>query len=764
MGVSWNDQQKEAITSRDADLLVSAAAGSGKTAVLVERVKRIIIEEKVDIDRILVVTFTKAAASEMKEKIIGAIEKELEEGSADGAFLRRQLDRISDADISTFHSFAFRMIRRYFQLVDVEPDFAVMEEGETAVMKADAAEQLFEESFESGDGEFIDFLKCYSSDRNDRDLKESIMALYEKIMATPEPFEWLRENVEELDTDEDSFTDSRFYSLMTEDIGRLLKNSEDLFRQGVGILEDHGLEKLSAKALEEAEQVFAMNRKFGKVKWDEMAAMINSFETVTMRSTNDEKDEWAMVKPFYDEFRKAAKDAIGTIKEKYMTIPLGEMIEDISFTYPKAKMLEKLLTEYDAIYRKMKKEQNVLDYNDAEHYALEILKNEQVRNEYREKFKYVFVDEYQDCNVVQDTLLQQVSSRGNLFMVGDVKQSIYKFRLAEPELFKARYSEFAEDESGLKQKIDLNMNYRSKENIIKAVNTVFKKNMEGYDDSAALYRGDTYEGEYQPETGLCLIQSSSDSEDLPEDVAAMKGAELEGHAIARIINRYVGTVFHDSLDQVDRKITFRDIVILRRSVKDVAYSWQQIFSRYGIPFYCSDSSGYLDTIEVMVFLDFLRLIDNSRRDVPLMSTMRSVIGGFSIDEMIKIRLHTRKGPFHEALKIYCEDGEDDDLKAKCRAFAERMDGYREMARVIPLGELIWRLMEDSGYFLYTGGLYGGTQRQANLRALVDRAVAFQNAHGGSIYGFLRYIDAMEKKKVDIAQASVLGEQDDVVRL
>ena len=764
MGVKWTEKQNEAITSRDADLLVSAAAGSGKTAVLVERVKRIILEEKVDIDRILVVTFTKAAASEMKEKIIKAIEEELESGNSDGPFLRRQLDRMSDADISTFHSFAFRIIRRYFQLVDVEPDFAVMEEGETAVAKADAAEQLFEELYESGDEEFIDFLKCYSSDRNDRALKESLVKLYDKIMTTPEPFEWLKDNVQELDTDEDRFAESRFLRLLENEVGRLVRRAAELYRQGIAVIEDHGLEKMAAKASEEAEQIFAMEESLGKADWDKLASMVESFKSVNMRAPNYEKEEWEIVKPFYSEFREAAKKAKDTIRDKYMAIPLAETIEDISLTYPKAGMLQRLLTEYDRIYREMKKEQNVLDYSDAEHYALAILKNEQVRKEYREKFRYVFVDEYQDCNIVQDTLLHQVSSPGNLFMVGDVKQSIYKFRLAEPELFRAKYGEFSQDGTGFKQKIDLNMNFRSKENVIRAVNAVFGRNMEGYDDNAALYRGDDYEGEYQPETGLCLIRSGTDREDLPPDVAGMKDQELEGHAIAKIIKKYVGTYFHDSKENTDRKMTFRDIVILRRSVKDVAYSWQQVFSQYGIPFYCSDSNGYFDTIEVMVFLDFLRLIDNSRRDVPLLATMRSVIGGFSIDEMIKVRLHARKGAFYEALKTYCEEGEDEALKAKCLAFSERMDSYRQMAKVVPLGELLWRLMDDTGYFLYAGGLDGGLQRQANLRALVDRAVAYQNAHGGSIYGFLHYIDAMEEKKVDVPQASVLGEQDDVVRL
>lgn len=783
--VNWTDKQKEAIKSNGADLLVSAAAGSGKTAVLVERIKRIILKEKIDIDRILVVTFTNAAASEMKEKIVKAIEKELEGGNPEGQFLRRQLDRIGEADISTFHAFAFRMIRRYFQLIDVEPDFRTLEEGEAVIMQADAMDQVFEEMYEREDQDFLDFVSCYGSDRNDSVLKQTLIDLYSAIMAIPEPFEWISENVKALETDMERFSKSPFMTMMRQEVSRLINAAAEAFEKEIEIIENTGLEKMAEKAGDEAEPVFAARDALKTADWEKLSEIISSFATVTMGATKDEKEDWDMIKAYSGEYRTAAKNAVAQLREKYMTMPLSEMAGDISATYEKAVTLEKILKEYDRIYKAIKKEQNVLDFNDAEHYALDILKNEKVRKEYRDKFEYVFVDEYQDCNVVQDTLISKVSREGTVFMVGDVKQSIYKFRLAEPELFKAKYDEYGKDETGIKQKIDLNKNFRSKEKIIRAVNTIFKNNMEGYDDNAALYRGDSYEGEYQPDTELVLVQEKEPEEAdqaaqkgsgeaseavpvrsgaLPKEIEELKAVEVEGHAVAEMINKYVGTMFHDSKADCDRELTYRDIVILRRSVKDAADPWQKIFAQHGIPLYSTDSNGYFDTVEVSVFLDLLSLIDNGRRDVPLLSTMRSVMGGFTIDEMIKVRLHMKKGAYHQAFREYCESGEDEKLKAKCIAFSEQIEKYRKLSHVIPLGDFMWAIMDETGFFVYAGGLRAGAQRQANLRALVDKAAAYQNAYGGSIYGFLRYIEAVKDKKVPSPQAALLGEQDDVVRM
>lgn len=766
MSFKWTPVQEKAIKLRNKNILVSAAAGSGKTAVLVERIKRLIIEDKKGIDRMLIVTFTNAAAAEMKEKIVKAIETELEVESENGQFLRKQLDNIVNAQISTFHAFALDIMRRYFQLIDVEPDFSVGDPGDVEVLMWEAVDEMFEDRFEADDEDFIDILKCYSNDRNDMAFKKMLIGLYAKLMAIPEPFDWLSENIAMFDTDKAKFTESKWMKDIKHDIAELLIDAEASMEKAFEMVSTAGLEGLASKNQSDLESIRMLRKNLETCDWDKFRELVFAVKFKTMAAKKTEKGGWDEIKAAVGEQRDAAKTIVNNIiRDQYVAVPLEDMVDDIKATDKAARVFEGIIIELHERFRAKKKEQNIVDFTDAEHYALRILSDDKVCAEYHEKFEYIFIDEYQDSNILQDTLIKRIRRDDNVFMVGDVKQSIYKFRLAEPEIFQTKYKEFKNSETGFDAVIDLNKNFRSKEPVIRAVNTVFGRIMDDYDEDAALYCGDDYAGVYQPETELYLIDESRDEEDkkLTEDVLLMKRAEIEANAAAEIINGAVGQKFHDSKEGCDREFRKKDIVILMRSVKE-GDIWQQVLSERGIPSYIEASSGYFDTVEVAVFLDLMTIIDNFRQDVPLLSVMRSMIGGFSIDEMIEIRLLHKRGAYYDAFFTYMHEGEDVLLRNKCRAFYEKIENFREFSRGMLLEEFVWHLLDRTGLYIYTGGMINGRQRQANLRALADKAFTYKNVHGESIYGFLTYINAIKNKDLDVGQVKLLGENDDVVRI
>ena len=762
--VKWTEAQQEAIRLRHKNILVSAAAGSGKTAVLVERIKQLILEDGISLDQFLIVTFTNAAAAEMKEKLIKAITIAIEEDPENSAFLRRQLDLAGSANISTFHSFALEVIRRYFYLTDVEPNFKIGDEGAVEIIKWDVLDQVFSDLFEEEEEAFLEFLKCYASDRNERSLKENLLRLYTTIQSIPHPMEWLEESVQALNMDEENFWESPLARFIKEDIQFSVSQILDGFRGAGELAEAAGAEGIYNKNLEDLERLEPLQvmAKQGRLK--EMEELLSTFKANVMRAGKEEKAAYETIKEEVKSARDYSKKQISALKERYFSQAPETYLEDMRKSYPHACYLEKLIKEFDRRFREAKREKNLIDFNDIEHYALEILEHEEAAAEYREKFACIFVDEYQDSNVLQDTLVNLIRGDDNLFMVGDIKQSIYKFRLAEPEIFQKRYRDYASGEDGFSAKIDLNQNFRSKGPVIETVNGVFRQIMKGYDQAAALYQGVSSPGpDYETQLHIIDSRVPQDAE-LDEEIAEMKNAQLEACVAAELVRDLIGKPIFDVKKQRERPITKKDIVILMRGTKNYAEVFQEVFTERNIPAYIDDSGGYFDTIEIQVFLNLLKIIDNKQQDVPLLSALYSAIFDFSVEELVRIRLEHKDMSYYEAFKACAETCQDARLREKCGAVFQKLELYGQMAISLPLEEFIWKLMWETGYYTYCGALPAGQQRQANLRALSDKARDFKNTGHGGIYGFLTYIQALEKRRIPTGQVKLVSENEDIVRI
>ena len=769
--MKWTKEQQEAIEIRNKNILVSAAAGSGKTAVLVERIKQLVIRDRVALDHMLIVTFSNAAASEMREKIVEAISRELEAPAEQTSFLREQLNLIHRANISTFHAFSMEVIRRYFYLIDIEPNFKICDEAQKAILQADAMEQLFSSLFESCSQDFIDFLNKFAGTKNDNAVREMIFETHNFIRSIPDSFAWLRKQAEALACSKEAFEASPAFREIKGEIAGNLALAEDCFARAGEVLEDHGIFSLIPKWMLEMETLTDLRLGFDNLSFDEFGSMISGVKFQTYTASKAEKDLYEEIKDSVSSLRDQGKVLVRKLVNQYFVRPVMSYAEDLNRTRPDAMYLCYLVEEFDRIYREKKQGKGLLDFNDIEHYALEVLSREEAAEEYRNKFEYIFIDEYQDSNIVQETLIGKIKREDNLFMVGDVKQSIYKFRLAEPEIFIGKYDAFKQNKSECDIKLDLNRNFRSKGRIISAVNDVFcqimKRDLSGleYDEAAALYPGQPYEGELDYPVELRIVDELP-MEDLSVDdeIREMKKAEIEAYTAAQIIRESKGKLIYDGKRGEERQIANRDIVILLRSAKGYAEVYYDALMKEGIPAFVDTGDGYFDTLEVEIFLNLIRIIDNRKQDIPLLSVLRSPIFGFTIEEMIRIRIFNKEGSYYQAFKAYSDGGEAAALAKKCTLALGRIDRWKKESALMPLEDFLWMLIRETGYYEYIGGIPAGSQRQANLRALVDKAVQFQNSQMKGLFSFISYIEAIKKRNVPMGQVKLLGENDDVVRI
>jgi len=771
--MAWNKQQQEAIDRRGSNILVSAAAGSGKTAVLVERIKKLIIDDGVGIDRLLVVTFSNAAAAEMKDRLVSALTEELDKPGQNGVFLRNQLNHVNSANISTFHAFSMEVIRRYFYLTEVPLDFRVCDEAQKSILQSESMEELFEEQFRNGSAEFTDFLNRYATGRNENDVKTMIQEVHRFIQSLPDPFQWLDTQIDMLGADELAYRNSVQYRMIREEIALELDNALESLQKVDELLDRAGVESLAAKSARDVAAVDGLLELFRHKDFEEFAAAAKGVAFETFRVAKSEEPCYAGIKDQIKMLRDKAKDCIKKkISETYLKYSLSEWIAMAQATRPAAETLTRLVRRFDGIYKAKKLDKGIIDFNDIEHYALDILRHPDPASEYRDKFIHIFIDEYQDSNIVQETLIDLIKRDNNVFMVGDVKQSIYKFRLAEPELFLSKYRTFSEDRTGANSRIDLNMNYRSKTGVIGTINGTFRTVMQpgtagiAYDSSAELHPG--IEGcpeSLSYHTDLYIIDDRQlEGDDADEEINEMKKAEVEAASVAAILRDCIGKPIYDAKRKIERPIEYRDIAVLFRSAKGYSDIFAEIFAAEGIPCYADTGEGYFDTIEISVFLNLLRIIGNKRQDIPLISVLRSPVFGFTTEELSAVRIHLKGTAYFQAFISYADTGDDQDLAKKCRLALDKLAGWKTEAAFMTLEELLWMLMRETGYYDYAGAIPGGERRQANLRALIDRAVAFQNAHMKGMFGFINYIEMLQKDKVATGQTAVITEGEDVVRI
>lgn len=791
-GSQWTDDQWKAIVSSGKDILVAAAAGSGKTAVLVERIIQKIVskENPVDVDRLLIVTFTNASAAEMRNRIGEALEKALKENPA-SLHLRRQLTLLNKANISTLHSFCLNVVRKYYYKIDLDPGFRIADETEIELLMDEVLDDLMEEEYGRKDNEpFFDLVDRYTSDRSDTDLQSLIRSLYLFSRSHPSPDKWLDEIVSMYRYEEiDSLESLPFFQYLQKDVKMEL---EGYIRQLERALE---ITKLPGGPAPRAENLIddlnQVQQMILASSWEELAERIRSFKPTRAKACRGDEFDQDLIDQV-TKLRDGVKKQIQKLHDELFAREIQHQLQDLNKMAPVIHVLIQLVKDFSKRFEEVKKEKALVDFSDLEHYCLQILTEEDesgnlipsdAAQSYQEHFVEVLVDEYQDTNLVQESILKLVTKgkehNGNLFMVGDVKQSIYRFRLAEPFLFLSKYKRFTKDGENSGLRIDLAKNFRSRKEVLDSTNYIFKQVMGEnvgeiiYDEAAELKLGATYPEHDEMKAEVYLIDRGKEEEASIEDEQNLfEQEELETAQLeARLMTKKINEMIQNQFPVFDRKlgrtrpITYRDIVILLRAMPWAPQIMEE-FKQQGIPVYANLSTGYFEATEVAIMLSLLKVIDNPHQDIPLASVLRSPVVELNANELAIIRLYQKKGSYYEALKTFLRESpkEYESVYEKVQPFMEKLQDWRSLARRGPVSDLIWQLYRDTRFLDFVGGMPGGKQRQANLRALYDRARQYEATSFRGLFRFLRFIERMQDRGDDLGVARALGEQEDVVRI
>lgn len=835
MGMKFTPEQQRVIELHNSNILVSAAAGSGKTAVLVERIIRMICdgEHPADIDRLLIVTFTNAAAAEMRERIAAGITARLETDPGN-EHIQKQSALLHNAQITTIDSFSLFLIRNHFNEIGLDPDFRVADEGEIKLLQQEVLAQLLEDAYA---GQFVpeapeQFHACveyFCPGGRESVLEQHILNLSRYAGSFPWPAEWLEERKNDYAAgDMEALVHSDYGQYLTERVNRTVEGCLEKLREVKRLCElpdgPYMYGELTEAEIEQLERLTSCK------DLEEQAAKV---PTVTFGRLPSKKDD--SVDPAKRELAKAirnsVKDTLSDLSESYFKTPLELAVEQGKACREPLRILLDLVLEFDRRLLAAKQERHLIDFSDMEHYALQILlKREKVEEtgsigtdraktkyrivpsdvamEYRQYFQEILIDEYQDSNLVQEYLLSAISGEAeghyNRFMVGDVKQSIYKFRLARPELFLEKYDTY--QETGDLCRIDLAKNFRSRIQVVDAVNGVFSRIMSreiggiAYDDKAALYPGAVYPAQEDPAYGseLLLIRKPEKGEreesGIGEQHAEGAGVlvdydnvrQLEALAIAARIKQLKGSlqVMEKSAGEL-RPVRYSDMVILLRTTSGWDEEFKKILEQQGIPVYITSKTGYFGALEVQELLQFLRVLDNPRQDIPLFGVMQSVFGGFTQEEIAQIRSggegHSRKRmTLYEALKEVAQSGrtveegeeisagesagEEAELSQKADTFLQRIGHYRDLTPFTSIRDLLQRILDDYDYLNYVTALPAGSKRRANVEMLLTKASAFEKTSYFGLFHFIRYMEQLEKYDVDYGEADTLDENADVVRI
>ena len=796
MGVKWTKEQQKVIELRNRNILVSAAAGSGKTAVLVERIIQMLTDEEhpMDVDRLLIVTFTEAAASEMKERIRSAIETALEVNPGN-AHLQRQSTLIHSAQITTIHSFCLSVIREHFHLIDMDPGFRIAEEGELRLLKQDVLSELLEECYVNQEERFMELVEKLGSGKNDKKLEGMILQLYEYSRSYPQPQKWLEHCVnqyaecENYLKQEGTGEEPVFLRRALDWAQKYIEDLVELADQCIRICEEPDGPYMYAPMLEEDRII--LDKLAGAADFEELYERLSDIKWKALSRKKDESVD-SEKRTQVQDIRKQIKDLIGELGKTYFYETPAELLLDMANAKGTMEILAELVNRFAIMFADQKQRKHLIDYNDMEQFALQILTEEkegelipsQTAREYQEQFYEVMIDEYQDSNLIQEAILTSVSTvsreKYNIFMVGDVKQSIYRFRLSRPELFMEKYDSYSSEDSEM-QKIDLHKNFRSRPEVLDGVNYIFRQIMRRdlggivYDEQAALYPGAEFEpmigadgkSAYEMELLLVDAQKTGNEFELSDN-----NKQLEVRVIAKRIKELLRTAkVTDKASGQLRPAEYRDIVILMRSVKGWADVVSSILAEEGIPAYIGSTEGYFGTYEISVLLDYLQLLDNQRQDLPLAAVLASPFVGLNPQQLAEIRLAAKEGFFYKAAEGLAqrageeeEKEEKDSLAYKLRAFYLQLTHFREMVPYTAIHELLQKIIEETGFSLYVAAMPGGERRIANVEMLVEKAAAFEGTSYKGLFNFIRYIEQLQKYDVDYGEANIADEQENTVRI
>lgn len=790
----WTPAQKSAIDTRDCNVLVSAAAGSGKTAVLVERIISMITDpdKNIDIDRLVVVTFTKAAAAQMKDKIRKALDSMLDENPGDVNLLR-QITLLNNAQITTIDSFCLWIIRNHFPEVNLDPGFRIMDEGEKKLIENDVLEDVLEEFYAEADEEFFNLVDAFGMGRDDSGLVSTIDKIYRFSRSNPWIDEWFDECMKVYD---DETYDNPAIKELYDSIKNVLLDYRDKYNRLVDICSEPAGPAAYTGALQS--DLLGINEMINSQNFGELGRRIRIF---SFEALSRKKDAGADpdIKEYVKGQRKLFKDYIGRLNDKIFLKDDEGIFSDMQGAGIQIRTLLKVAKVYAKRVSEVKREKGIIDFNDMEHLALSILvKKEDGKLVYTEtadklanRFEEILIDEYQDSNQLQEVILNAVSKtrlsgeNNNIYMVGDVKQSIYKFRLACPELFIEKYDTYGE--TGDNVRIELQKNFRSRENVLECANDVFSHIMNknfsgiGYDESVRLnagfpypeYSDSNYGDGANKSTDVILISSENEEEATTRELEADRLAKLIEGIVASGVNVY------DADKNIYRPAEYRDIVILTRSVTGWADTFADALMDRGIPAYTDSSTGYFSVREIQVILSMLTIVDNPVQEISLAAAMMSYFGGFTAAELGMVRKLGREyvdknvhNNLYEHLKAVAVIGGEDkiqetdvkQLSGKCALFLAKLTLYRDKSSVEPLYDLCWEMIYDSGYYDYVGTMPAGAQRQANLNVLLERAAGYGKSSYSGLFNFLRYIERLKKFDEDFAEGAASLDNENLVRI
>ena len=801
MAVKWTKEQEQVIRLRNRNILVSAAAGSGKTAVLVQRILGKVMdpEHPVDIDRLLIMTFTRAAAGEMRERIANALEDALSE-NPENEHLQRQTTLIHTAQITTIDGFCAYVIRNYFHLIGLDPGYRTGEEGELKLLQEDVMKELLEAYYAKDQEKYKYFIECYATGKSDEGIRDLIYSLYHAAMSNPYPEQWLEECVNSYKyTDIKEIKESEWMKLLWKNVSSDLEQAKALaeearklcFSPGGPYLYDDAISS-DLLFIRDAQEKAAA-RDFDGIR----AIMVKpSFARLSTKKPKEPVDDF--LKEQVKALRENEKEILKELGDRYFTVREEELPILLECCRKPVEMLVELTREFIRLYGEKKREKNILDFTDMEHFALEILmervEEEQENPIYRMsqaalelsmKYDEVMVDEYQDSNLVQEMITTCVSGWAkkskNIFMVGDVKQSIYRFRLARPELFMEKYKKYSLTDS-TEQRINLHKNFRSRSQVLACANFIFRQIMGEdlggipYDEAAALYPGAVFpEGAKEDFLSTEILLVEKDSEELEDLMEGQDARELEALAISHKIKEMVGK--EQILDKETgeyRPVRYGDIVILLRTASGWSESFTDVLSAHGIPVYSASKTGYFSALEVVTVLNYLQVCDNPLQDIPLAGVLRSPLVGCTAQELAVIREEASDGMLYESVLHFLDEGDTEvkrekeerynlisqteriTLQAKLRSFISLLNEMRDLAVYTPVHELILEILRRTGYGNYAKALPNGVQRSANLAMLVEKAMDYEKTSYRGLFNFVRYIEHLQKYEVDYGEVNLSG--------
>ena len=857
MGMKFTEDQQRVIDLRNCNILVSAAAGSGKTAVLVERIVELVSgsgcdsARAVDIDRLLIVTFTNAAAAQMRERITKALSDRVE-AEPDNEHIKKQLMLIHNAKIMTIHSFCLYLIKNHFNDIGLDPDFRTADEGEIRLLKQEVLSELLEEQFALGRQEFTDCVEYFAYDGREKRLEELIERLYTFSGSYPFPEKWLRQH--RMDYHMETFEElvkTEWFAGMMQEISALLQECKEQEKAALKVCEEPDGPYFYAVALEQDQELIAgleqelasvvqtasepeqsvasaeMDSSVAKDAFEALAARVQGISYARMAPKKDDSVS-AEKRELVKAMRERVKSLLGTLSEKYFVSGPKQWLAECRQADAALCELVDLALLFGERLTEKKREKNLLDFEDMEHLALQILLKEEENGqmvpsdtalEYREQFVEILIDEYQDSNLVQEFLLQSISGeddgRFNRFMVGDVKQSIYKFRLARPELFLEKFATY-QKEDGNCVRVDLKQNFRSRHEVTDCVNDLFLQLMHRelggveYDADAALYPaaqfpeadgeaadarekdvalgGEEKQGSAVPVSTACEASIARSPYEPELCIAAISGEkgedpkELEAKMIAGKIREIVGKLpVRDSESGQLRPARYQDIVILLRTTSGWDETFKKILEENAIPVFVTSKTGYFAATEVQTVLNFLRVLNNPLQEIPLFGVLKSVLFGFSDAQLATLRAldETGKRCLYDCVKLAAGEGEsgegsvgygrgsngaDASLREKCCSFLSFLNRYREYAVYLPIHKLMEQFLEETGYLYTVSALPGGVQRRINVEMLLTRAESFEKTSYSGLFHFIRYMEQLEKYDIDYGETGASDENADVVRI